>query len=100
LDVTAVEETRIPVVNRSLLAACPNPTVRQSIISYSLERDARVGCAVYDAAGNLVSRLAAGAQAAGAHRLIWNAEALAPGVYFCQLTGDGVSATTRLTRAQ
>jgi hypothetical protein len=56
-----------------------------------------VSCVVYDAAGNLVSRLAAGTRAAGEHRLTWDATGVEPGVYFCRLTaGDGTS-TTRLT---
>ncbi len=55
---------------------------------------------VYDAAGNLVSRLAAGPQEAGEHRLTWNASGVRPGVYLCRFAADGATSTTRLTRVR
>ena len=57
-----------------------------------------MSCVVYDAAGNLVSRLAAGIQAAGEHRLSWNAAGAKPGVYFCKLITGNSSHTARLVR--
>jgi len=59
-----------------------------------------VSCVVYDVTGNLVSRLAAGTQAAGEQRLMWDAAGVKPGVYFCKLVADGTSATVRLTRVR
>ncbi len=98
-DVTGISDANTTGAVRSL-RACPNPTTGQSAISYSLPRDASVSCAVYDAAGNVVSRLAAGTQSAGEHQLKWNAEGIKAGVYFCKLTADGRSTTARVTRAR
>jgi flagellar hook assembly protein FlgD len=74
----------------------PNPVAAQAAISYHLPRSASVSCIVYDAAGNLVSRLAAGAQAAGEHQLTWNATGVKPGIYFCKLVADGTTYAARL----
>jgi flagellar hook assembly protein FlgD len=59
-----------------------------------------VSCVVYNAAGNLVSRLACGTQAAGEHQLTWNAAGVKPGVYFCKLVADGTTYTARLARVR
>jgi len=74
----------------------PNPVGAQAAISYHLSRAASVSCIIYDAAGNLVSRLAAGSQTAGAHSLTWNAAGVKPGIYFCKLAAGGRSYTARL----
>jgi hypothetical protein len=59
-----------------------------------------VSCIVYDAAGNRVSSLAAGAQAAGEHQLTWNAAGVKPGIYFCKLVAGGSTYTARLARVR
>ena len=82
------------------LRAYPNPIAAQAAISYNLPRSAAVSCVVYDAAGNLVSRLAAGDQAAGEHKLTWSAAGVKPGIYFCKLAADGTTYTARLARVQ
>ncbi len=75
----------------------PNPVAELAAISYNLPRAASVSCLVYDAAGNCVSRLAAGNQAAGEHQLTWRASGVRSGIYFCKLVADGTTYTTRLT---
>jgi hypothetical protein len=78
----------------------PNPVAARAAISYSLPRSASVSCIVYDAAGNLVTRLAAGTETAGEHQLTWDAAAVKPGIYFCKLVAGGTSATKRLVRVR
>jgi flagellar hook assembly protein FlgD len=78
----------------------PNPVAAQAVVSYSLQHSAAVSCVVYDAAGNLVSRLAGGTEAAGEHQLTWNAAGVKPGIYFCKLVADGTTASARLTRVR
>jgi hypothetical protein len=78
----------------------PNPVTAQAAISYSLPRSASVSCIVYDAAGNVVSRLAAGSQAAGEHQLTWNAAGVKPGIYFCKLVAGSSTYTARLARVR
>jgi len=74
----------------------PNLVTSRASFSYSLPRAAAVSCIVYDAAGNVVSRLAGGNQAAGEHQLTWNADGVKPGIYFCKLVAGGASSTARL----
>lgn len=78
----------------------PNPVGAQAAISYHLSRAASVSCIVYDAAGNVVSRLATGSQAAGEHILTWNAAGVKPGIYFCKLVAGGSTYTARLARVR
>jgi len=78
----------------------PNPVAEQASISYVLPRSAAVSCVVYDAAGNQVSRLAAGTQAAGEHKLTWNAVGVRPGIYFCKLVTGNTASTVRLARVR
>jgi hypothetical protein len=59
-----------------------------------------VSCIVYDAAGNAVSRLEAGTQAAGEHRLTWDATGVKPGVYFCKFVAGNSTSTARLARVR
>ena len=78
----------------------PNPVSAQTAISYSLPQSSPVSCAVYDASGSLVSRLATGVQPAGEYRLTWNAAGVKPGVYFCKLAAGGSDYSARLVRIQ
>lgn len=75
----------------------PNPVTSRAGISFSLPHRASLSCVVYDPAGYVVSRLAAGTRAAGEHRLTWDATGVEPGVYFCKLTAGGSTSATRLT---
>jgi hypothetical protein len=97
--VTGVEEgTRVEAVRS--LRVLPNPVSAQAAISYDLPRSATLSCIVYDAAGNLVTRLAAGTQAAGEHQLTWKTAGVKPGIYFCKLVADGTTWTARLVRVR
>lgn len=78
----------------------PNPVVEQAAISYDLPRSTAVSCVVYDAAGNLVVRLAAGTQTAGRHSLTWNAAGVKPGIYFCKLVAGNSTSAARLARVR
>jgi len=75
----------------------PNPAGARTAFSYSLSRSSVVNCVVYDAAGNIVSRLQAGTQPPGEHQLIWDAAGMKPGVYFCKLTAGASTSAARLT---
>jgi hypothetical protein len=99
LDVSGIEEANGTPVTHSL-RVLPNPVSARATVGYSLPRSAVVSCAVYDAAGNLVTRLADGTQAAGRHELTWNATGVRPGVYFCKLVASGTTCTARLTKVR
>ncbi len=96
LDVTGIgEQTRTAI--ESSLRVFPNPVAGRATVSYSLPRSAPVSCIVYDATGGVVSKLQAGTQPPGEHRLDWDATGMEPGVYFCQFAAGGSTSTTRLT---
>jgi hypothetical protein len=96
LEVTGIEEQAGTAI-RSSLRVFPNPIAGRTTVSYSLSHSAAVSCVVYDAAGNTVSRLQAGTQPPGEHRLTWDAAGLEPGVYFCKLKAGSSISTARLT---
>ena len=96
LDATGIEE-RTGTAIKSSLRAFPNPIAGRATFSYNLPHSAPVSCIVYDAAGGVVSRLQAGTQPPGQHRLDWDATGIEPGVYFCQFAAGSSTSTTRLT---
>lgn len=79
------------------MQAWPNPVSGRAQISYSLSRPGSVNCAVYDAAGQLVTCITDGTQQAGRHTLAWDTGNARPGVYLLKLTG-AVSQSLRLVR--
>jgi len=77
-------------------ACAPNPFRAGTRFTLDLPARARVELAVYDAAGRIERRLAAGAELdAGPHEFTWDARDQAPGVYFVR----GRAGTTRLALA-
>lgn len=96
LDLTGIEEQTRTAIENSL-RVFPNPVAGRATFSYSLPHSAAVSCIVYDAAGNIVSRVAAGTRPAGEHRQTWDVASLEPGVYFCKLKAGSSTSTTRLT---
>ncbi len=75
------------------LAASPNPFVRETVLSYSLDASTHVQVEVFDIAGRRVATLFQGAQDAGDHHVEWNGRVRggdAPiGVYFVRVAVDG-----------
>jgi hypothetical protein len=73
---------------------CPNPFNASTTIRYRLSEGGPLTLRVYNAAGQLVSTLLGGEQAAGEHSLAWDGRDrdghdLSSGVYFLRLeTGD------------
>jgi hypothetical protein len=76
--------------------AYPNPSAGRTTFAFSLERPQAVRLAVYDALGREAGVLADGMHAAGTHALVWDASALASGVYVVRLDTEGASLTRRV----
>jgi subtilisin-like proprotein convertase family protein len=72
-----------------LALAGSNPLRGVGRLDYLLPAAAALDLAVYDLRGARLVGLASGWQAAGPHRVQWDASRLAPGVYFAQLAVDG-----------
>jgi hypothetical protein len=78
----------------SLAQSYPNPFNAQTVISYSLDKDAAVSLLVYSITGQRVNALAkAEPQPAGEHRYVWdgtdgNGKPVGTGIYFYELHVD------------
>jgi hypothetical protein len=80
------------------LAAHPNPVRDRTTISYLLSGGAQVSGCIYDAAGNLVDRLAGSFEVPGRHEMTWEAAGAAPGVYFFKLIAGAEASSVRLIK--
>jgi DNA/RNA endonuclease YhcR with UshA esterase domain len=78
-----------PRLDFTLKGNYPNPFNPSTEIEYSLVRPGITSLDIYNIRGERVTRLFEGEQAAGSHRITWNAEAMASGIYFARLTVDG-----------
>ncbi len=72
----------------------PNPFVSSTAISYALKSQTEARLTVYDILGRMVRDAFLGAQAAGAHSILWDGRdshgrKVAPGVYFYSLQAGG-----------
>ena len=78
------------------LSAFPNPFNNMTEIRYTLPQTARVTLKVFDVTGRTVSTLVDGIVGTGELRVTWNAEGLASGVYFAQISAGGFLRTQKL----
>jgi hypothetical protein len=82
-------------------APWPNPARDVATLRFTLEREARVRLAVYDAGGREVRVLADGTRGAGAHVVIWDlagerGEPVPSGLYFVRLGTPGQAMVRRV----
>ncbi len=75
--------------------AYPNPFNPSTRIRFSLNKAARVQVSVYNAAGQLVAKLLDTQKPAGNYELSWNAASFGSGVYFIQVTANGLVQTRK-----
>lgn len=91
-----------PVPNLLTLGPCrPNPFNPETVIPFHLPRSGWSELTIYDILGRKRRTLAAETMAAGEHQAVWDGRddrgrALASGIYFCRLAGEGAVATQRL----
>ncbi|OGC93421.1 MAG: hypothetical protein A2W25_02265 [candidate division Zixibacteria bacterium RBG_16_53_22] len=78
----------------------PNPFNARTVISYTLDKDAKVSLLIYSITGQRVKSLTIGeSQQAGEHRYIWDGvdsrgKAVSTGIYFYELYVDDPAETT------
>jgi hypothetical protein len=79
----------------------PNPTNRQTTVTYHIAFESDVSLSVYDVQGRLIRMLHRGRQTAGSHSVLWNGrdahgKIVTPGVYFCKVSTDRGAWTEKL----
>lgn len=74
----------------------PNPFNPSTVISYDLKKAGRVKLQVYNSLGQLVANLVDGTQAAGTHKVTFNAAELNSGLYFYKLQADNFVQTKKM----
>lgn len=80
----------------SLAQNHPNPFNPSTTISFTLAARSAISLKVFDVTGREVATLASGVYPAGEHSLVWNADGVASGVYFCKLRAGGVTEARKL----
>jgi hypothetical protein len=80
----------------TLQACYPNPSSGRVSFGYRLPKTSKVSLTVYNIAGQAVKRFDLGAQPAGQHRIDWNGNQVAAGVYFYSLQAGDFSSTKKL----
>lgn len=74
----------------------PNPFNPSTVIHYGLPKSSFVALAVYNTLGQQVAQLINQQQEAGYHDVVFRADNLSSGIYFCRLQAEDFVATTKL----
>ncbi len=91
-----IEEDDNNVSSFELNQNYPNPFNPTTSISFTLENNANVQLAVFDAKGALVANLVNGNVNSGAHSVEFNAAGLSTGVYYYTLNVNNISTTKKM----
>jgi hypothetical protein len=83
-----------------LAGARPNPFRGATAIDFALDGPGSVRLSAFDVAGRLVAVLVDEHRAAGRHAVSWQAEDLAPGVYFLRLEAGSTRVVKKITRLE
>jgi hypothetical protein len=93
----SVAEGEISLVEHyALCQNFPNPFNPSTAIEFSLPQSAHVTLKVYDILGRQVATLVAEDYPAGTFTAVWDADAMASGVYFYQLTAGSYVETKKM----
>jgi hypothetical protein len=84
-DIDRVEDTEAISTGYSLAQNYPNPFNPKTVISWQLARGSHIEVSIFNLLGQRVTTLVSEWQAAGQHRIEWNATGLASGVYYYRL---------------
>ena len=98
-DTSAVEPSpELPDPVELAMQAAPNPFNPSTTISFNLARAGKVNVSVFDTRGYLVEELVAGQKmAAGKHEVVFVPRDAALGVYFVQVSLDGLAVTRKVS---
>lgn len=88
---------RPDVADFILMQNQPNPFRRWTVVNYALPEASRVAVEVFDVTGRLVETLVDKKQGPGLHRVQWEAENQATGIYFYRLQAGDFVETRKMT---
>ena len=83
----SIYENAQPVEFR-LNSCYPNPFNSSTEIEYELPLKSNVSLTIYDVLGRKVSTLVEGVLPAGFHEIVWDADMMPSGIYFCHFKSD------------
>lgn len=95
-EYTSVDESPSSPISFKLYQNYPNPLTKATTITWQLPNHAPVILKVYDFTGRVIKTLVNENQSPGEHQVIFNAEGLPAGVYFYQLTVNGLVQTKKM----
>lgn len=100
-NIVSTEEHNAEVPTEvALTSNYPNPFTEATTLEFTLPEPLTARLDVFDTLGRRVATLAQGWQAAGTHRLEWQAGAAPSGVYFARLQAGTYVKTLRMVRAR
>ncbi len=79
-----------------VMSVYPNPFNPETVARFELRDASQIRLTIYDIAGREVAVLADGWHPAGTHQVVWDASAMASGVYFARLQAGANSRTAKL----
>jgi len=91
-----------PADKPSMSSKCyPNPFSSEITISYNVPEDGKVKIEIYNALGQLISKVVDENLTAGAYRTVWNVESsnagkLANGLYLCKIVINGKATASKI----
>jgi predicted outer membrane repeat protein len=97
-SITVIHPQKQPNVPKRfyLFQNYPNPFNAATILRYSIPEAGRISLAIYNIMGQRVLTLCDGMQAAGTHRITWDAWNVSSGVYFCRMQAGSFTQIQKL----
>jgi hypothetical protein len=79
-----------------LMQNFPNPFNPSTTIQYGVPKRTQVTLTIYDVMGREIAELVNGDHEAGLYRIVWNAQGVASGIYYCRIATGEFSAVRKL----
>ena len=97
IDVVSIEDHKDAQIKRfSLAQNYPNPFNPATTISFNLEKNGKVTLKVYNILGQVVDILIDREMKEGEHKIVWEKQNVASGIYFYKLSANGKTKTRKM----
>ena len=74
----------------------PNPFNSTTLITYEVPEQIEVNLRIFDQEGREVETLESSQREAGTYQIVWNADLLPTGLYFCRMEAPGFNRVSKL----